>query len=1046
MRCLIISIFLFVVAVSGWSDDSLLTHSTDFARVAPSRWVAEGWRVDNPDPGATIVEVDGVLAFVVTESHRAMAWTLTTEPLWMKPFATVAASYFIEGGVAEDTPPPFDLFDGSTGPITPGATNTENPLASGGRYACGTFTAGLHVEAIDLSEVENLERVAEITITVRSGDEPVVLRLNQLAFLADPMEKTALPLWSPMKEGAAVFVSVPLPRAGVVSHDATARAFGIESTWLETGEGHLGGLPFVLGDHSVATPLHAGGQIILDGVGSGNTLALLCATRIWGSGRAWYSRDSSVPRRNAPRAHQFRATLRYDDGSTVEAIPQHTEKDAAGMWPGVGAYTVAIDTTRTLASVSLDEDMSFGQVVLLAASRLQVDAPAQDEKSLKPNSPITSAVNAMPEDALVLEGSSLRLVLDRQGVVYSLQLGEGRHEVVTVPFPLVTLATREDQALPMTFVEVLRVPTKDRMVILWQVGGGGQQCEFSMTLRQDGGLLCAATLSNQGDEPWKLRGVLPRLTGLRMGREGIPAYVLGGRSAIFDTAPIDMAAVYGGQYPNQFMDSYDEGGGGGLAYMVLDDTLARKWFEFKQDEKGLTNMAVAYRRLEIAPGERHALPPVLLLPHDGDWRGPFKTYRDWVQRTFPRTRPNSMADVFSCRRDYPLGGTTYLYDVARPGYSFETLLDESEWAFGGVDMVDISGGAYNEELGRVGTYTTNDLGGLGALAEGVEVAHAKGAQVGLYFEGYLLDKRAANAAKGLAEWQLIRADGKPAWWSGEMEFFCCPGAKGWQDALASDIAEVARKTRADAVYVDQLGICGVGKECWAANHGHPVPSNPIKTEIALLKRIRTELDKVRPECAIYIEHIPCDAMTPYIDGAFNMGMKHEKHPLGPTKLPLHRYLHPEVPVFEMVAHGIRPIPAEEDDLKLAFFHGMGLWLKGRGASWYSEGFRARATEFYPVLKTYSRYFRSRDAEPHVDTLVDGIYANRFPHEGNVVYTLYNANPVTVSGPLLALPKGVAVTITSLFADMPLRLEDDGMSIVGDLPPEGVTAVLVVPLR
>jgi hypothetical protein len=1046
MRSSVLPALLMLVAIPAWSQDQLLTHSTDFARVEPSQWRAEAWRVENPDPGATVVEVDGVLAFVVTEPNRSMAWTLTTEPVWMDPFATLAASYFIEGGVAKDGLPSFELFDGSTGPITPGATNMENPLASGGRYACGVSSEGLHIEVVDLSAVENLERVAEITITVRSADEPVVLRLNQLAFLADPVVARAaeVPPWSPIKEGGVAFGPLELPREGAVSHDALVRALGISSEWLAVERGHIGGLPFTLGGHGAATPLLGGGSISLDGAGSGNTLALLCATRLWGSGQAWYSKNSSTPRRNAPRAHHLLATFTYTDGTTTQAIPERSDGLAPGLSPGVGAYTVPVDENRELARVFLEEDMSFGQVVLLAASRLDSDSTVAQLTRVRPGPATTTVAYVESEDTLIMEGAALRLSMDRQGVVQSLQLGEHRHEVLSEPFPLVNLTDGERNDLPLTFVDALRVPDKNRMAILWQVGGEERRCELSMTLRADGGLECVVTLTNPGETSWKLAATVPRLSGLRVARDGIPAYVLGGRSAIIDSAPIELEEVYGGRYPNQFMDVYDNALGGGLAYIVEDDTLARKWFEFKQDEDGRTTMAVSYRHLEVPPGESHRLPPVVLLPHDGDWRGPFKSYRSWVRRAFPRARDNAMADVFYCRRDYPLGGTSYLYDVAKPGYSFEKLISESRWAFGGVDMVDISGWAYNEDVGRVGTYRSNDLGGLAELAKGTWQSHTRNVKVGLYFEGYLLDKRASNAERGLAEWQLIRAGNKPAWWPSEMEFFCCPGAKGWQVALAEDIAEVAKVTKADAVYVDQLGICDVSKECWAANHDHPVPSNPIKTEIAMLERIRTELDKVRPECAIYIEHIPCDAMTRHIDGAFNMGMKHTRHPLGPTKLPLHRYLHPEVPIFEMVAHGIRPIPAEEDDLKLAFFHGMGLWLKGKGASWYSEGFREQANAFYPIFTKYSRFFRSLDAEPHVDTLADGVYANRFPYDGNELYTLYNANSETKSGALLALPDADGAAITSLVEGVLLTLDtvEAGTVLIGDLPPQGVAGVVV----
>ncbi len=1033
------------LVASAQSGDQLLTQSTDFARVKATAWRAEGWRVENPDPGATIVEVDGVLAFVVTEAHRSMAWTLTTEPFWVDPFGTLAASYFVEGGIPEGNGSPFTLFDGSTGPITPGATNAENPLASGGRLECGTFTEGLHLETIDLTGVENLDRVAEITITVRSGEEPVVLRLNQLAFMARPADAitTAMPIQVATSENTMAFEALSLPKSNRVPRASAATMLGIAPGTLDGAPILFDSLPFTLDAFAVATPLDDRGNITVSAAGTGNTLAFLCGARLWGSGEGWYSSNFVPIRWKAPHAHQFVATLTYEDGTVHQAIPSRQDDKGPGLWPGLNAYVVSVDPNRELSQVTLSEGMSYGQLVLLAASRLDLAPPAPVAEALEEVA-VTGAAREVPEDDLLIEGEILRMAMDRQGLVHSIQLGTERREIVDEPFPLVTLIDPEGNATPLRLVEVLEVPTGDHLVCLWAVGEDGRQCELSLKIRKDGGLECAATLSNRSEEPWSLIGVLPRLTGLQVSADQKPAYVLGGRSAIMDNAPIDTAEVYGGLYPNQFMDVYDEASGGGLAYMVLDDTLARKWFEFKQDDTGATNMAVSYRNLKIAPGERRSLPPVVLLPHEGDWRAPFQVYREWVQRTFPRTRPNKLDDVFYCRRDYPLGGTTYLFDTEKQGYSFEKILSESQWAFGGTDMVDISGWAFNESLGRVGTYTTNDLGGLDALAKGVWLSHTRRAKVGLYFEGYLLDKRAARGEEGLAEWQLIRADDKPAWWSGGMEFFCCPGATGWQEALAADIAAVAEKTKADAVYVDQLGICGTDKECWSPKHGHEVPSNPIKTEIALLQRIREALDKVQPECAIYIEHIPCDAMAPYIDGAFNLGMKHTKSPMGPTKLPLHRYVHPEIPVFEMVAHGIRPIPAEEDDLKLAFFHGMGLWLKGRGASWYSDGFRQRAADFYPIYKKFGDYFRSPDAEPHVDTLADGVYANRFPHDGNVLYTLYNANPTTISGPLLSLPAEDGLTITSLVDGVALTLEsDDGsMHLVGSIPPEGVAGVVV----
>ncbi len=1038
-------VILGLALLGASAQDQLLTHSTDFARVDPAAWVAEGWRVANPDPGAAAVKTeDGAgIGLAVVTPNSAMAWTVTFEPIWTEPFGTLALSYFVDGVPAEGGGAFIELFDGSTGPITPGATNTENPLASGGRLACGALTPGLHVELVDLSAVEKLDRVAEITITVRSGAGPVAVRLNQVAFLAKAATGLSMPeIQHGLDIKPPTFTNLVLPSESLCGADALRTAYGLPDELLRAGIVRIGDIPFGMEGRAVVTPLDKGGSITLAAEGAGNTLALLIAMRLWGSNEGWYSEGPLAVRQHAPGAHAFRVVLNYADGSVEVAQPRATGQREAGLYAGLAAYRVALNAERTLKDVTLVEEMSYGQVALLAASIVDENGEISSaEVAAITAAPVVQSAAAAPED-LVLERSALRIVLDRAGLVRSFQVGTERRELLTAPFELVTVMEPAGAGYPLQFVEAIPLPEQHGLTIRWNVGDGSRQLELALEAREDGALVCTPALSNLGAEVWTPWAIMPRMTAVQLSRGGETEYILGARSALQDSAPIDTAEIYGGQFPLQFMDSYDGKQGGGLAYMVFDDTLTRKWFEFKKGEDGLTTMAVSYRNLSLAAGERRVLPPTVLLPHEGDWRGPFQQYKAWASERFTRTRANGMKDLFYCRRDYPLGGTTYLFDPAKKAYSFERLISESHWAFGGVDMVDISGWAYNEQIGRVGTYLQNDLGGLEGLAQGVAVSHGRGSQVGLYFEGYLLDKRAANAEKGLAEWQLIREGMQPAWWGGDMEFFCCPGAKGWQDALAGDIAEVARVTQADAVYVDQLGICGTNKECWSASHGHAVPSNPIVEEIALHKRVREELDKVRPECAIYIEHIPCDAMTPWIDGAFNMGMKHTRHALGPTKLPLHRYLFPELPIFEMVAHGIRPIPAEEDDLKLAFFHGMGLWLKGKGASWYSQGFRQLAPKYHDVLTAYGDYFRSPDALPHVDTLVEGVYANKFSLGGKSVYTIYNANATTVRGALLKVEG--AVKGTSLLDISPFGVEFDGATgeIRGSLPPQGVGAVLV----
>jgi len=134
-------------------------------------WVREPWLVGNSDDASVAAfGPDGATFQAV--AGKAMAWTRTINPVWTAHFPWVKVEYTAGG----DTTTSLLLSDDSTGPITPGALNMENPLASGGRLRLELSPKQVHL-LVNLREQYKSDRVARISLLVspgQAGGETVV--------------------------------------------------------------------------------------------------------------------------------------------------------------------------------------------------------------------------------------------------------------------------------------------------------------------------------------------------------------------------------------------------------------------------------------------------------------------------------------------------------------------------------------------------------------------------------------------------------------------------------------------------------------------------------------------------------------------------------------------------------------------------------------------------------------------------------------------------------------------------------------------------------
>jgi hypothetical protein len=82
------------------------------------------------------------------------------------------------------------------------------------------------------------------------------------------------------------------------------------------------------------------------------------------------------------------------------------------------------------------------------------------------------------------------------------------------------------------------------------------------------------------------------------------------------------------------------------------------------------------------------------------------------------------------------------------------------------------------------------------------------------------------------------------------------------------------------------------------------------------------------------------------------------------------------------------------------FNGEAIWLEGIATDWFSEDVRATIRRMHQVMHAHLDCFVTDEPEPLVPTLVEGVYANRFPGPRETVWTVYNTNYFTVRGALL----------------------------------------------
>ncbi len=474
-------------------------------------------------------------------------------------------------------------------------------------------------------------------------------------------------------------------------------------------------------------------------------------------------------------------------------------------------------------------------------------------------------------------------------------------------------------------------------------------------------------------------------------------------------ANIEQDNIYGRWFPLQVIDVYNRFNGG-FYFMTNDTTNYPKKYYFKKSA-GKTNIKVTHHTKKIAPGETWVLPPAVIGAHQGDWHAGLQAYKDWVKTWYTPLSPRKQwfQDIYNMRQLFMHTnfGEKGVWNPITREIDISNRVEEEKTIFGGIDYVHIFDWMREPE-DRIFNYEPwTFLGGSDNLKQEIVKLRQKGIRTGLYYQGYKIHRQSEIGLLYGDGWKQINAAGVPYDANEPGYFYPCAYVKGWQDYFSNLAGNTTNLLDVNGAYIDQYGF-GYQYGCYDPSHGHPVTQGPVSInyqnigEVNMMKAFRSKLSD---SIALYVEEMPTDVSTQYLDGSYTYAVNKSKFnpAINPSAVNLFRFVFPDFKLFELLQVD-SPIGNDTIGIKNIFFNGEGNWIEGplNDLGWFPEPVRRLIRKTHAIMSQHKEPFRSNDAVPLVSTLNQNVYANYFPSERKNIWTLFNAGTTDVNGDLIKI--------------------------------------------
>ena len=395
----------------GWSDEFN----------GPGRWEEDLGLLRRPAARRLFRVLDGHGEFQVSDSTREARWTETTEPIWASDYKYFVMRYRA-GGINPHSGVVVALRPGSVGPVTPGASNPENPFAKGANLAAVLADelvqdGAWHLLVKDLSPQLLTPQLDQIMVTVGAGASgDAHLEIDYLHFVrTDP--RRALEDFLPVKAASTLSCSLPEcshaaflaaslhPQTSVPAAEVMPE-LGIRAPWLGAKWFTFAGLPFANG--GIAATTVEGRETLTVPIGTrASEIYLLLGTSFVGTGG---------PALREPE--RFTVEVEYADGAVDQFFPFNLTRQAFVMENhSLGVYLVAPSAWRFMARMKLCDHMSNGAFYLFGATlnvkqpvfpRIEWVGASIPPESVATNPPTHPAEVKSTTDRLILENTFYR--------------------------------------------------------------------------------------------------------------------------------------------------------------------------------------------------------------------------------------------------------------------------------------------------------------------------------------------------------------------------------------------------------------------------------------------------------------------------------------------------------------------------------------------------------------------------------------------------------------------------------------------------------------
>jgi hypothetical protein len=191
------------------------------------------------------------------------------------------------------------------------------------------------------------------------------------------------------------------------------------------------------------------------------------------------------------------------------------------------------------------------------------------------------------------------------------------------------------------------------------------------------------------------------------------------------------------------------------------------------------------------------------------------------------------------------------------------------------------------------------------------------------------------------------------------------------------------------------------------NPQHPHPDSPSFSAEALLKKYRQAVKAANPQAIMSAEDVCAERFIQFLDGSLIKtfeGTQPDYTQYDLYGLHFVRFYFPEIKYVEWGS-------TFADGARRAFFNGVG-YMRGdlsetrdpfTGKVMTAPDQLAYLTLTSRIMGENADAFSSLHPEPLVPTLVARVYANRFPGQGQTIWTLYNRSGQDIDQEVITVP-------------------------------------------